>query len=379
MINVLVNASTLVRSGGIQVAASFINEAEQDAGACGIRWHYAVSRQVADAVGTDLPNALVMDNSPSKSKDAVKQVQAFEKAVNADVVFTVFGPAYATFSAPHLCGIADGWLTHSSWRAFKVLPGWARRLKTFATVCYKGWWFLFADQWVAEAENARQGLNKRLFRSLDNIFVVPNTCAAGFRALPRDPVGLPAEGEALRLLYLSSYYRHKNLEIIPRAAAALKAVRPELRFEFVLTLDETMPEVRALLAQAEQLGVREHLNNLGPVNIAEAPNLYRSCHMAFMPSFLETFSANYPEAMASGVPLIASDLDFARAICGEAATYFDPDSADTAAAAILGLLDSPVANAAQVQSGYKVLDALPTAAGRFEGYVQLIKNLSAGV
>ena len=169
------------------------------------------------------------------------------------------------------------------------------------------------------------------------------------------------------------------MEIIPRAAAALKAARPELGFEFVLTLDESMPEVRALLAQAEQLGVREHLNNLGPVDVAEAPDLYRSCHMAFMPSFLECFSANYPEAMASGIPLVASDLDFARAICGEAATYFDPDSADAAAAAILGLLDSPGAIAAQVQSGYKVLDALPTATGRFEAYVQLIKNLRAEV
>ncbi len=53
-----------------------------------------------------------------------------------------------------------------------------------------------------------------------------------------------------------------------------------------------------------------------------------SCHAAadalVLPSLLESFTNTYADAMSEGVPVITSNLDFARTVCGEAACYIDP-------------------------------------------------------
>jgi glycosyltransferase involved in cell wall biosynthesis len=94
-----------------------------------------------------------------------------------------------------------------------------------------------------------------------------------------------------------------------------------------------------------------------------------------MPSLLETFSANYPEAMATGRPLVATDLDFARAICGDAAVFFESRSAESAAGAILELLGSEALWYEKIESGRRVLADLPTPAERFAMYEQTIRQM----
>ena len=63
---------------------------------------------------------------------------------------------------------------------------------------------------------------------------------------------------------------------------------------------------------------------LTKVPLSKLPELYRNSDICFIPSVLETFSATYVEAMATGRPIVASDLDFAHAVCQESAVYFDP-------------------------------------------------------
>jgi len=147
--DVLVNATTLVKGGGIQVAASFIAEAE--AVPSDINWHYALSTEVAEELASlniKTPGATIFDNSPSRDKSQRKRLETLERTLGPDVVYTVFGPAYARFTAPHLCGVAVGWVTHSTRLAFSILPGWLSRLQTFLKCIYKGLWLRIADHWI---------------------------------------------------------------------------------------------------------------------------------------------------------------------------------------------------------------------------------------
>ncbi|MDP6694783.1 MAG: glycosyltransferase, partial [Gammaproteobacteria bacterium] len=295
-----------------------------------------------------------------------------------DVVYTVFGPTYVRFSAPHLCGVAVGWVTHSTRLAYSTLPGGLSRLRTFLKCIYKGFWLRFADRWVVEADTARQGMHRRLRIPPAKVSIIPNSCAAVFNSAQLDPVSRPRSTDTLRLLYVSAYYPHKHIEFIPEVAAALTDIAPGRDFEFILTLPEDDEETVRILQKAADLGVRQRLKNAGRVSLNGVIELYRDVHICFMPSLLETFSATYPEAMAMGRPIVTTDLGFARAVCGDAAEYYSPLDAEDAARAILRLTDSAEVWDARQQAGARVLADLPTARQKYELYVDAIR-VAAGL
>jgi glycosyltransferase involved in cell wall biosynthesis len=70
-------------------------------------------------------------------------------------------------------------------------------------------------------------------------------------------------------------------------------------------------------------------------------NYYRHSSALILPTLLESFTATYLEAMQFDCPVLTSDLDFAREVCGEAAIYFDPWNVDDMCNAILRLRDDP--------------------------------------
>jgi len=116
------------------------------------------------------------------------------------------------------------------------------------------------------------------------------------------------------------------------------------------------------------------IKNVGRVTLNEVIELYRSAHICFMPSLLETFSASYPEAMAMGRPIVASDLDFARAVCKEAAVYFRAASPAAAADAVLRLIGDQVLWDECIDNGRQVLETLPTARRKYEMFVASIRK-----
>ena len=143
----------------------------------------------------------------------------------------------------------------------------------------------------------------------------------------------------LRILWVSHYADHKNLATLLRAAEILRA---EMDFELVLTLDAAlrngqhtpMPAAeRELLARlagvARLTGVRSY---------EETWALYREADVFVFPSLCESFGHPLVEAMASGLPIVASDIPVHREICGNAAAYFPVRDAAALAETLRGLM-----------------------------------------
>jgi glycosyltransferase involved in cell wall biosynthesis len=63
--------------------------------------------------------------------------------------------------------------------------------------------------------------------------------------------------------------------------------------------------------------------------------------------------------MRYGRPIITSDLDFAREICGEAAEYFDPLDPESIFTAIARVRDDSGRRDQLVAAGKKQQDAMP--------------------
>ena len=369
------NATPIVMGGSLQASVAFIAEATNDPT---IDWRFLISPEVEDqlqrfSIDTTGEKFTVLE-SPAKNRQTRSRMQAMVAKVQPQAVFTFFGPTYVKLPAPHLMGVADGWITHSSTIAMRRKSGLRAWLRFILLFLYKRHWYKRADRWVVEAECARVGMKKRFFIEPESVDIVSNSYSKAFAAnceLSPDLSG------RLRILFISAYYPHKNFEIIPQVAAAIKQMAPSLDIEFVITIAKDSEADHALSEQAQRLSVSDYLVNVGPVPVSEAPALYRSCHLVFMPSLLETFSAIYPEAMISGLPIVTTDLDFAHSICQDAAVYYSPLDANAAAKSIVDLLTDANRYASLQSKGRSRVREFPSQQEKYQGYCASIARLLA--
>ena len=138
-----------------------------------------------------------------------------------------------------------------------------------------------------------------------------------------------AESEgSLRLLFVSHYNYYRNFETLIRAVAILKKQLHLRRIRLILTCklksEENPGDYQASPAAdlVQQLGLGEEVVELGAIPYGLLRHLYRACDLYVTPAYAETFAHPLVEAMASGLPVVASDLAVHREICGEAALYF---------------------------------------------------------
>lgn len=175
--------------------------------------------------------------------------------------------------------------------------------------------------------------------------------------VPKDRISLspraPRTAGPLRLLWVSHYADHKNLATLLRAAQLLRQ-RAAFPFELVLTLDAAgggqhtaMPEEERSLLRA--LGSAVKL--AGVLSYENTWPLYANADIFIFPSLAESFGHPLVEAMASQVPIIASDISIHREICGDAAGYFPPREAAALANCIARLAANPAASAQLVAAG----------------------------
>ncbi len=383
---VLVNASTLLVGGGVQKAVQFVRS--YAAWGEGHEWRALVSPQVSAGLG-ELPGKVMgtvetIAVSPARllaGRTSRRRLAQVEAEFAPDVVFSVFGPVYHRFAAPHLMGFAIGWLTHPSALAWRVFPSAKSNLVFRLRLAYYKWWARRAEAWLLETQVSADGMVRRFGIRPDQVHVVPNGCAdfyvdAAENGAAPHPALADRPTDEQRLLVFTSYKPHKNVDVIPEVAAELRRRDPATRVRFVFTLKDA-PPWRRLLAEAAALGADDMLINVGPVPAHAGPQLYASCTALFMPTLLETFSANYPEAMCMERPIITSDLDFARDICGDAAAYFDPLDPRAAADAIVSVLDDPARRAALIEAGRRRLPAFGTGEERFRATLAAIEAVAA--
>ena len=72
----------------------------------------------------------------------------------------------------------------------------------------------------------------------------------------------------------------------------------------------------------KELGLDSNLVQLDAVPYHLLHHVYGACDVYVTPAYVETFAHPLVEAMAAGLPVIASDLAAHREVCGDAALYF---------------------------------------------------------
>ena len=169
-----------------------------------------------------------------------------------------------------------------------------------------------------------------------------------------DPTPLPANVQekldaaqgCVRLLFVSHYNYYRNFETLLRAIPLLRERLGNRKVKLWLTCKFRSGEnpgsyrTESASALVAQLGISDDLLQLGAVPYPLLHHVYRACDIYVTPAYAETFAHPLVEAMASGLPVVASDLPVHREICGDAALYFPRFSAEELASQVVQIVNS---------------------------------------
>jgi glycosyltransferase involved in cell wall biosynthesis len=157
------------------------------------------------------------------------------------------------------------------------------------------------------------------------------------------PQALAECRKPVKLLFLAAYYPHKNHRILPAVVREISARGLAASVQIFVTLGERAPaQLRGELRACSDV-----VTDLGPLPHSSVAGALRDATALFLPTLVETYGLIYLEAMACGRPILTSDRDFARWVCGDAARYFEPLSPASIVDAIVGLRDGPDRDAEQ--------------------------------
>jgi glycosyltransferase involved in cell wall biosynthesis len=176
--------------------------------------------------------------------------------------------------------------------------------------------------------NAAADSIRRLFpRAGDRIRVIPHAVDPLFRAGVTGRPSSLGEDDEPYVLALGGGDPRKNTELAVAATARLaQAGRARLRTVVV----------GGVSRQSDDSGVLR----LPCVPRDELARLFRGAELFIFPTFAEGFGMPVLEAMACGCPVAASDTSVVREVADDAAVYFDPRDAVSAARAMSSILDS---------------------------------------
>jgi glycosyltransferase involved in cell wall biosynthesis len=362
-----------MQSGGsLQVALSLLSE--WNAGHKEHQYFIFLSPQLAPLIDEKLFDSnfhfYYFDKNPTYTTFTAltfhRGLTALERAINPDTVFTVFGPALWKPKSNHIVGFANGYylFDDSDYIRKKVLTGFLQRTKYYVRrfLIFRQLKKEAATYWV-ETIIAKKRL-EQLFAPNIKIEVVGNTYGASFKNKALDE---SSSNNLFNLLYLTAYYPHKNIEIIPKVIVELK--KRNVSCCFLLTLSNAVFN-KIFDSETD----KNYVQNLATISPDDAARVYQCCDAVFVPSLLETFSANYPEAMKSNKPILTSDLDFAHQICGDAALYFNPINEHDIADKIELLMSNKSFQEHLIAEGQQQLLKLETPESRADKLMRLIEQ-----
>ena len=149
------------------------------------------------------------------------------------------------------------------------------------------------------------------------------------------------------VLFVSSLWPYKNPDGLLRAFIRVCREPGFERFRLVYVggMDNCDFEMR-LREEARAAGVEDRLMFTGYVPHAKLVDFYNGASVFVYPSHYETFGLTVPEAMASGTPVVASNVSSIPEIAGGAALLVEPNSPEEIADAIRRVvLNRDLANA----------------------------------
>lgn len=157
-----------------------------------------------------------------------------------------------------------------------------------------------------------------IYHGFDHLFASQNSSL---------PSNLSWLGQKDFILCVSNVLRHKNYPVLVKAYSLLlkqgtTRQTPDLVIVGGISDQRAYKSIIRLIHDSD---LQRRIHFVGSVKHSMLPSIYKVAKLFVLPSLQETFGHPLVEAMASGLPIVASNIPVIREICQEAAVYFDPN------------------------------------------------------
>lgn len=158
----------------------------------------------------------------------------------------------------------------------------------------------------------------------------------------------PPAGRPIRMVSVGHAARHKDQVLLVRLVARLREQGLDTHLWLTVEHDDSPDYVEQIRRECRRLAVEDRVEFLG--RVADVERLYRDADVMVFPSRSESFGFPIVEAMASGIPVVASGIPASQELLGRDGWFFPPGDVDGAAATILRLLKTPAPQVAEITS-----------------------------
>ncbi|MBC7235085.1 MAG: glycosyltransferase family 4 protein [Chloroflexi bacterium] len=173
---------------------------------------------------------------------------------------------------------------------------WGDRLRGLLDSAYERWVIGRAEHLIVISPYVEQ-VFARVFRG--TCYLVENACEERFFDLRREPV--PG-----RLLFAGPVIPRKGVLLLLQALERVRREMPEAHVRIAGSLNADPDYARACQALVAERGMEEAVAFLGHVSQEQVLEEYRRCAVFVLPSFQETAPMVIEQAMAAGVPSVAT-------------------------------------------------------------------------
>ena len=208
-----------------------------------------------------------------------------------------------------------------------------------------GYAYARSSMWVAAHHSARVlTVSEASKRDILEYFNVPESkISVIYNAMDERFSEEPAADEVMRvreryqlndpfILYAGNIKPHKNLERLIEAFHLIR--KGELEFAKLLIIGDEISKYAGLRRTVHRYKLHKHVRFFGFVPDATLAILYRLARVFVFPSLYEGFGLPPLEAMASGTPVITSNVSSLPEVVGDAAMLIDPYEPDAIAGAM---------------------------------------------
>ncbi len=228
------------------------------------------------------------------------------------------------------------------------------------------YWSLFvkqsalkADHIIAVSESTKRDII-RLFNIPDaKITVTHEACNDSFKRIEDEcelkRISTKYDFPDRFILYVGTIEPRKNLNVL---LEALHILKKKHSIEHKLVIAGKKGWLYADFSKTiKRLGLEQDIVFTGYVSDEDLPGIYKLAELFVYPSKYEGFGLPLLEAMACGVPVIASNVSSIPEVVGDAGLLFDPYAPDQLADCIFQVLEDPLLRKKLISNGLKRKEA----------------------